>query len=231
MKNNQKFIISLSNELNTMAWRRGEMTLQALRIVFLYLSLINPLTPDFTDVTVHLSSYALMLGVELNECAIGKSCQLLREYKFKFGEPLDGMPAPRYSFFSICQLSHRKSDGALVVELKCSDEIKNHIFELRQNYTSFSATNVFKLNDLRAIRLYMLLAQYRVIKRRTITLVDLKRYLGIDDEAYAEFKLFSRDVLKTCQTALKKHTDITFTFRSVGRPTHSVLFEISGNLV
>ena len=229
MENKQKYIISLSNELNTMIWERGEMTLQAIRLVFLYLALINPLTPEITEVTIPLYKYASELHVELNECALEKSCQLLREYQFKFGGTIDGIPTSSCKFFAICQLAHRKSDGMFVLELKCSDEIKRHIFDLSKNYTHFSASNVFSLRDLRAIRLYMLLAQYRVIKRRTIPLTELKQYLGIDVDAYTKYKFFSHDVLKVCQNKLQKNTDIVFSYRAIGSPAQSIVFEISEN--
>ena len=93
----------------------------------------------------------------------------------------------------------------------------------------FNVWNVLNLSNFQDIRMYMLLSQYKVAGSKTFTLEELKDKLGISREAYPEFKIFSRAVLKKCQKALKERTDICFEFKAVGRPAHSVYFDISTN--
>jgi plasmid replication initiation protein len=135
----------------------------------------------------------------------------------------------KYSVFSVCRLAERKSDGKRVLEFKCSEDVKPLIFEMQSKFTMSNVWNVLNLSNFQDIRMYMLLSQYKVAGSKTFTLEELKDKLGINREAYPEFKIFSRAVLKKCQKALKERTDICFEFKAVGRPAHSVLFDISAN--
>lgn len=228
----KKTRVSVSNTMNQMIFEQKDMTLQAFRMLMFYLAKVNPKCPEFTMVKVPLETYAAMLGVELNEKAIDESTTLLMGYVLKTGEVDKGeyiIRNTKYNIFSVCQLVERKSDGKLTLELQCSEKIKPLIFEMKQKFTGFSVWNVLNLSNFQDIRMYMLLAQYRVAGRQTFTLEELKDKLGISQEAYPQYKEFARTVLRKCQQALKERTDICFEFKSVGRPARSVHFDIYAN--
>lgn len=236
-KKNEKIIkkktrVSVSNTLNQMIFEQKDMNLQAFRMVMFYLAKINPERPEFTEVRVPLESYAEMLGVELNENAIDASTDLLMGYTLKTGEKIDGgykVKNAKYNIFSVCRLLERISDGKRILEFKCSEDIKPLIFELQEKFTKFNVWNVLNLSNFQDIRMYMLLSQYKVAGSKTFTIEELKDKLKIEQTAYPKYKEFARTVLRKCQTALKERTDICFEFKSVGRPAHSVYFEISAN--
>lgn len=228
----KKTKVTVSNTLNQMIFEQKDMNLQAFRMLMFYLAKINPARPDLTEVRVPLETYAEMLGVELNEQAIDASTNMLLGYVLKTGKVDAGeyiILNAKYSVFSVCRLAERKSDGKRVLEFKCSEDVKPLIFEMQSKFTMFNVWNVLNLSNFQDIRMYMLLSQYKVAGSKTFTLEELKNKLGINKEAYPEFKIFSRDVLKKCQKALKERTDICFEFKSVGRPAHSVHFIISSN--
>ena len=228
----KKTRVTVSNTMNQMIFEQRNMTLQAFRMLMFYLAKINPKRPEFTMVKVPLETYADMLGVELNEKAIDESTTLLMGYVLKTGEIDKGsyiIKNSKYNIFSVCHLTERKSDGKLMLELKCSEDVKPLIFEMKGKFTGFSVWNVLNLSNFQDIRMYMLLSQYKVAGRQTFTIEELKDKLGISKDAYPEYKIFSRDVLKKCQKALEERTDIRFEFRSVGRPAHSVKFDIYPN--
>ena len=235
--NNEKVIkkktkVTVSNTLNQMIFEQKDMNLQAFRMLMFYLAKINPARPDLTEVRVPLETYAEILGVELNEQAIDASTNMLLGYVLKTGRVDAGeyiILNAKYSVFSVCRLAERKSDGKRVLEFKCSEDVKPLIFEMQSKFTMFNVWNVLNLSNFQDIRMYMLLSQYKVAGSKTFTLEELKDKLGINREAYPEFKIFSRAVLKKCQKALKERTDICFEFKAVGRPAHSVLFDISAN--
>lgn len=230
----KKTRVSVSNSLNQMVFEQKDMNLQAFRMLMFYLAKINPKRPEFTEVKVLLTEYAEMLGVELNEQAIDKSTDMLLGYVVKL-EPKQSENSKyeelsnKVQLFTQSRLLRRKSDGALMLTFKCHDELKPHIFNLQSQFTKFEVWNILNLSNFQDIRMYMLLSQYRVVGTRTLTLEELKKHLGIDKDAYPEYKIFSRDVLKKCQKALKEQTDICFEFKAVGRPARSVCFEISPN--
>ncbi len=228
----KKTRVAVSNTMNQMIFEQKDMTLQAFRMLMFYLAKINPERPEFTMITVPLETYAAMLGVELNEKAIDESTTLLMGYVLKTGEIDKGayiIKNSKYNIFSVCHLTERKSDGKLMLELKCSEDVKPLIFEMKEKFTGFSVWNVLNLSNFQDIRMYMLLAQYRVAGRVTLTIEELKGKLGISQEAYPEYKIFVRAVLKKCQKALKERTDICFEFKSVGRPARAVKFDIYPN--
>lgn len=228
----KKTKVTVSNTLNQMIFEQKDMNLQAFRMLMFYLAKINPARPDLTEVRVPLETYAEMLGVELNEQAIDASTNMLLGYVLKTGRVDAGdyiILNAKYSVFSVCRLTERKSDGKRMLEFKCSEDVKPLIFEMQSKFTMFNVWNVLNLSNFQDIRMYMLLSQYKVAGTRTLTLDELKDKLGISREAYPEFKIFSRAVLKKCQKALRERTDICFEFKSVGRPAHSVFFEIFPN--
>lgn len=228
----KKTKVTVSNTLNQMIFEQKDMNLQAFRMVMFYLAKINPKRPDLTTVKVPLETYAEILGVELNEQAIDASTELLMGYRLKVGEVIEGeyrVKNAKYNIFSVCRLLERISDGKRMLEFKCTDDIKPMIFELQEKFTKFNVWNVLNLSNFQDIRMYMLLSQYKVAKTKTFKLAELKEKLGIDKEAYPEYKIFARDVLKKCQRSLGDRTDIKFEFKSIGRPAHSVCFDIEEN--
>lgn len=225
---------SLSNILNEMFYEE-KMTLQELRFFLVYLSRINPKEPDKTAVTFSLEEYAELLGVELNEAAIKRVTRKLLRYVVCIRpKVLDEDLLEDYRFcqlFSESRMYRRKFDGRWFFDFACHERVKEHLFELKGEYTSMEVWNILNLNNFQDARMYMLLKQYRKIGERTIPLDELKKMLCIDVKAYPEYKIFARDVLKKCQQSLQERTDISFDFKAVGRPARAVKFTIRANSV
>lgn len=223
---------SLSNVLNEMFYEE-KMTLQELRFFLIYLSKINPKEPNKTEISFTLEEYSNLLGVELNEKTIlAVTRKLLRYVVCTRPKVLDEDIAEQYDFcqlFSKSTMKRRKSDNKWFLTFACHDMIKEHLFDLKAEYTSLEVWNIVNLSNFQDARMYMLLRQYRRIGERTIDLKELKKMLGIDINAYPEYKVFARDVLKKCQKALKQNTDICFDFNAVGRPAKAVHFDIYEN--
>lgn len=223
---------SLSNLLNEMFFDKI-MTLQELRFFLVYVAKINPKKPEQTEVSFSLEEYSQILGVELNESDIGKTVDRL------LGRVVNVRPKVlaedvaeeiiKTQLFKRCRMIRRKSDNKWYLTFDASDDVKPHIFGLTEKFTSFEIWNIVNLGNIQDARMYMLMRQYRTIGERTIKIKDLKKMLNIDPAAYPEYKIFARAVLKKCQKALKQNTDICFDFNAVGRPAHSVHFDIYEN--
>jgi len=223
---------SLSNVLNEMFYEE-KMTLQELRFFLVYLSKINPKDPDKTEVSFSLEEYADTFGVEINEKAIDAAIKkVLRHVVCIRSDVLRADVCEEYSYcqlFSRAKLSKGIKDNKWQLTFSCHEDIKDKIFNLSTEYTRLEIWNAVNLSNFQDIRMYMLLRQYLMVGERTIDLKELKKMIGIDEKAYPDYKIFSRDVLKKCQKALKKHTDICFDFSSVGRPASAVHFNIYPN--
>ena len=224
--------VSLSNRLNEMFFDKL-MTLQELRFFLVYVSKLNPKKPEQTEVSFTLKEYSEVLGVELNEASIGRATdELLRRIVSVRPKVLAEDEAEviiKTQLFRRCKMTRRKSDNEWLFTFDASEDVKPHIFDLTEQFTSFEIWNIINLGNVQDARMYMLLRQYRTIGQRTIELKALKKMLNIDPAAYPEYKIFARAVLKKCQKALKQNTDICFDFNAVGRPATAVHFTITEN--
>ena len=223
---------NMSNTLNEMFFEKI-MSLQELRFFLVYLSKINPKTPEKTEISYTLEEYSEILGVELNEKDIHKTVDelLSRVVNVRPEELSEDVIEEiiKTPLFKRCRMTRRKSDNKWYLTFDCSDDVKPHIFKLTKRFTTLEIWNVINLGNFQDARMYMLLRQYRTAGERTIPLKELKEMLGIEPNAYPEYKIFARDVLKKCQKALAEYTDIKFEFNAVGRPAKSVHFTISKN--
>lgn len=228
----QSSTASLSNALNEMFFDKI-MSLQELRFFLIYLSKINPNRPDKTEVSFALDDYSKILGVELNEQSMNKAVTDLlgrvvnvRPDKISDDAIDEIIKTP---LFKRCRMTRRKADNKWYLTFDCSDDVKPHIFKLTRKFTSIEIWNIINIGNFQAARMYMLLRQYRQIGERTIDLQNLKDMLGIEPNAYPQYKIFARDVLRKCQKSLEQYTDIRFDYNAVGRPANAVHFTILGN--
>ena len=224
---------SLSNILNEMMYEE-KMTLSELRFFLVYLSKINPKNPSETEITFQLEDVAEILGVELNEALVDKITRKMLRYVVRVRPKVlddDVIEDFRYvQLFSESRLYKKRLNNKWYLTFTCHEKIKEHLFELKSSFTSLEVWNIINLRSFQDARLYMLLRQYKHIGERTVDIKELKKMLGIDIDAYPEYKIFARDVLKKSQKNLKQCTDIEFDFHAVGRPARAVYFEIRSNI-
>ena len=223
---------TLSNFLNEMAFKKV-LSLQELRFFLVYVSKLNPDKPDKTEVTFTLDEYKQVLGVELNEAHIQETVDQLVGRVVLVRPPITDEDVVNArlttTLFSKCLMVQRKPDYKWTLTFNASDDVIPHLFGLTKRFTTFEIWNIINLSNFQDARMYMLLKQYRKIGERTTPIKDLKEMLGIAPDAYPEYKIFARDVLKKCQKNLKERTDICFTFRALGRPAKEIWFEIFPN--
>lgn len=219
---------TMSNELNSMHIRKP-MTLQQMRFFTIYLAKINPRNPESKIVKFPVSEFAKLMNVEINEAAVRTNISNLLEHtvlvkseKYKNGQALCHL-------FRKCEMWVDEESLEPMVEFQCSEEIEPYLFELKNNFTTYEVWNTLRLRSVIHSRMYQLLKQFQRIGERVISIDNLKEQLGVGKEAYPEYKVFSRDVLKKCQSALEELTDIKFDFKAIGRPAKSIKFTIYKN--
>lgn len=218
---------TMSNELNGMHIRKP-MTLQQLRFFTIYLAKINPDNPEEKVVRFSMKDFASIMNVEVNEDAIKTNVVNLLEHTVwvKSKKYKNGITACH--LFKKCEIWEDAAEGKMM-EFQCSEEVEPYLFQLKSNFTTYEVWNTLRLRSVTNSRMYQLLKQFQKIGERTILIDDLKEQLGIDKNAYPEYKVFSRDVLKKAQDALREKTDICFDYTSIGRPAKSIRFTIYKN--
>ena len=116
-----------------------------------------------------------------------------------------------------------------VLELEISKDMNDIFLQLqsRKNYTHYELVEFVTLTSTHAQRIYELIKQYQHSKnrKRTISLLDLKMMLGIEDK-YKEFKEFRKYVLNIALKQIEEHTTLRYKWQGVkrGRKIHSIEF-------
>lgn len=106
----------------------------------------------------------------------------------------------------------RKNSGC--VDFTFSHELKPHLLELKEKFTSFKIDGLLKLKGKHAIRLYEILKSFHGLKRRTLTIEDLYKMLWLDGK-YKTFRDFKRKILEPARKEINKLTDIKIGYKPV----------------
>jgi len=130
--------------------------------------------------------------------------------------------------------------GTGVIEIGISPKIRPYFFELRSNFTTFQLEMALSLSSRYSKRIYELLSED---KRKDILKVEVSKLrdmfkLDALDKKNGKAKLtrwsdFEKSILKTPQTQLAKHTDISFTYEKKalegGKKISHIVFFIKRN--
>ena len=107
--------------------------------------------------------------------------------------------------------------------------IKEFIYQLTEQFTSYKIENIAQLKSQYSIRLYELMKQYEKIGWRKIDYQELRMILSIGDGEYILFGDFNRRILKQAQKEIKENTDIDFEYTKLkdGRKVTGIKFTIN----
>jgi plasmid replication initiation protein len=117
------------------------------------------------------------------------------------------------------------------ITLQLHPELKGFFLELKEKFTSYQLENVVRLNSVYSIRIYELLKQYERIRKRKLTLEELRYFLGIEKEKYKQYGHLKNKVLLVAQKEINEKTDIQFTFNEIktGRKVTGFEFDIKSS--
>lgn len=120
-------------------------------------------------------------------------------------------------------------DNEGYITLQFHPELKGFFLELKDKFTSYQLENVVRLNSVYSIRIYELLKQYERIRKRKLTLMELRTFLGIELTKYKQYGHFKSKVLLVAQNEINNNTDINFQFNEIktGRKVTSIEFIIN----
>jgi len=119
-------------------------------------------------------------------------------------------------------------DGAGRIKVVFTSDVIKYINRLEGSFTSYELEKVGNMTSANAIRVYEMLAQYRDIGKRTISLKDLREMLQIGDDEYKLTADFKKWVIESAVTQVNKHSDLKVSYASVktGRAITDFAFKI-----
>ena len=115
-----------------------------------------------------------------------------------------------------------------IIEYRFDPALKPFLLELKDNFTKYNISNILKLRSSYSIQVFELLAQYKVIGNRTISIKEFREVLSIPT-TYKNNHI--KALLETIQKDLKENTHIDFNFsiEKLGKKFNSINFNVKDN--
>ncbi len=119
-----------------------------------------------------------------------------------------------------------EKEGAVIL---CFDpKLKPYLLKLKGNFTSCKLEMLLSFKSQYSMRIYNWLKQYEQIRKREISVIDLREMLGLRNDQYVLYSNFKKDILVATQKELMKKADISFDFDELksGRKVSTIHFNI-----
>lgn len=227
-------IVEKRNILN--AVRSNSMTLQELRFFSIYLSKINPWDKSTRVVRFPLADFSRIMGL-----GAGENIAHFRYTIRHILQQVVEVPNEKGTGYSVFQLFKRAKvekdeNDELYVEFDAHDDALPLMFDFKNRYFKYELWNALRLKSPNQVRMYEILKQYEGLGKRELTITELRELLGIGKNEYTDstgWSNFKKKVLDSYQQALKKTTDICYTYErgkvGTGGKWLSVVFFIKRN--
>ena len=234
-KNNDVVKRNILNQLCT-----EQYTLPELRLFAVYLSRIDTrdssTSPQSRTVRFSLDEFKELTGLKrvCKSDLLPSLKHLLDRQRIEEspGSTEDNCKVRLFNLFSGAYFEKNKN-GENFVEISATDEAIPYLFNIKREFVKYKLWNILQLTSKNQIRMYEVLKQYLTAGRFECDLQRLKYLLGIPAEKYPDFRNLKRSVIDKCQEALKKHTDICFTYENaaagIGGKWETIIFHIKKN--
>ena len=119
-----------------------------------------------------------------------------------------------------------------IFEFEINYAILNHFIELKKSFTRISLKYLMALNSVYAIKLYKLLMQYRIVKKRVLTVDEMRTFLVLDNK-FNQFSDIRKKVIEIAVKQINEFTDLLVEFEEnkSGRTITSITFNIKAPLI
>lgn len=218
--------VKLSNALNEAKYRLSPTTIN---ILHLFLGQIYTEDTEFKRFVISFKDMEDKLGKRIDRRSLETICKELlsnpikvEEYEVpsdleKFADPYYYKKVTKtikyYNWASKASFNLEEK----WFELEIHNDLKNHLLQLKKNFTTFSYKQITKLKSQYAKRLYMLLKQYMNTQNPfwVIRVEDLLYVLDAEEAYGKDFNDFRRKVLKIAQKQINENSDIEFEFKEI----------------
>ena len=217
-------------QANPLIQRKNDFNLLETKLFLYCLTRLNPKLPnskfydsDFMKVTIPTKEVIEMFGgnavyyeklKEITRRLVSRTVIIERKHGFK-----------GFSLFSEIDF-----DSKTGFTFEFHKNMYPFLLDLaNRSYTRLDFEQLWKLNSVYAIRLLELMLQYRKIRVRTVTIEELRTWLGIPDDAYRNrIDNFKRFVIELPVKEINEKTKftITYEYKKTGRHVTAVCFVI-----
>jgi plasmid replication initiation protein len=123
--------------------------------------------------------------------------------------------------------------GTRIIEIELTRLVLPHLFDLKDNFTSYALAAALRLTSKYGKRIYQLCSQWKDVgETKKYDLQDLKKMLGLIDEKgnekLKEFTDFRKTVLDVAVKQINEHTELHVSYKlgKVGRSYQNITFTV-----
>lgn len=201
---------SLIVKSNVLVNAEYRLTVTQMRIIYMMAMQVSPEDEDFKTYYLRTKDFQEELGISGNSLhermvdivkdMIQNAIQIRDEEN-----NVDQFPP-------IIRSQHKSKNG--IIALQFHPELRGHMIQLKENFTSFYDHHVLSLRSFNSMRIYELIKQYEKIGRRVIDVIDLRKMLQLENK-YRSYNMFKKKVILKAQDDTRKYCDITFDFNEI----------------
>jgi len=224
----EQLVVKDNKLLQTVTRRKYELKAQEQKIVGYLISLIKPedenKTPPYIY-TVDISNFCDVCGIDRtnggNIQAVKNAIAELSDKRFwlDYGEG-------ELLFRWISTADIKK--GSTQINVEISTQVFPYLVGLKEKFLQYELWQILPLKSTYSIALYEFLKSYAYKKHIIVSLVQLRSYLGIEENKYKDFKNFKQKVLNMARKEINELTDLEIEWHGIrnGRFYTQIQFDI-----
>lgn len=214
---------NLVSQHNNLINAKYKLSLNEKKLILCAISKINPKETVTSELTIRLELKEMFDVFNCNKDNHTYFIELakgLRKKDFPIKKLEDG------TMINVGWINKAKLYKKGVLELTMDKDIVPYLTHL-QEYTKYKLNNVIDFKSTYAFRIYELCKQYQSLKKRKITINELKEILGVENK-YKKFPEFKKFILDVAKKEINDHSDINIEYElsKEGRSYKYIIFSI-----
>jgi len=199
-----------------------KLTLIEQRLMIYCISRLNPEKPQ-RELTISVEDFINQFPDMSKKHAYAQIKQAIDSIGERWIKVKDPKRTKEFRWISSKEYYHDHGSAAI----SFSTEVMPYLCQLEKQFTKYQLRNISAFKRVYSIRLYELLTQYRTLKSRIVSVLDLRIALKLDDK-FPEWFEFKRNVVDSSIKEINEKSDLLIEYELIrkGRSIDSIKFLI-----
>lgn len=223
----EKMLVQKSNPLYSL-WKSG-LTLSEFKILDVYLSRIDSRHPEKRTVIFEKGELEQLLEVQkISKKDLDTRLDHLLGQVVTLDDPRYRRGIHKVTLFEESE-AQPDENGVWTVSLSCTQKAMEYFFNIEKiGYLRYRLRSVVHLTSRYSYILFCYIEKNRYRKMWTVSLDDLKNFLGATEDTYSQYKYFKKFVLEKSRKEIIGKTDCKFTYEPIkkGRRVCEIRFAV-----
>lgn len=218
LKKERKYVVK-SNQLIEARYR---LSLQESRVILWLLMQICPDDEDFKQHKIDIKEFAKMIGAEVDN----QYSKLRSVTKRLMQRAIEIYNPEKKEWLQVSWLSSIKYQSTKgCVLLRFDPELKPYLLKLKGHFTKLEVADLLQLKSIYSIKIFELLKQYESIKKRKISVEDLRAYCGIQKGKYRHYNAIKLYVIERAAAEINAKTEYEVDYKEIKESRKIVTIE------